>query len=138
MKAPGKPAWDVSIESPSVSIDKSYGVSWLDLTSKSHRLVLSDTRFGSFTFVPDAVAPATTPGATFIAVLEQNRPRLLRIEHTPNFNDQYIDLAGTPVDLGYLQDSGFAYVTQAHPWGRVTFVDAAGTNLRHVTGFAMP
>ncbi len=131
LKAPGTPQWDISIEHPEESVDKSYGVTWIDLDTKTHRLAISDEPFGSFTFVDEGDGNT----ATYQALRDPLRPQLLRVSHTPGFDDVWFDLAGLPVDLGYLADTGRAYITQEHPYGRVTFIDGAGNEMRHVTGF---
>ncbi len=134
LKAPGVPAWDPRVEHPEVSVDKSYGVSWLDAVTGSHRLAVSDEPFGPFSFVPQT---SVQEGATFQAVVDAEEPQLLRVTHRPGFDDRWIDLAAKPLQMGYLKDTARTYVTQSHPWGRITFVDPSGTELRHVTGFAL-
>jgi len=135
MKAPGEPLWDPAQEDPDASVDKSYGISWLQLDTGAHRLAVSRTPFGQFTFVP-AKADGSD-GATFVAVLDPGSPQLLRVAHRPGFDDGAIALAAMPLVMGYLASTERVFVTQEHPWGRVTFVDPAGRELRHVTGYAM-
>jgi hypothetical protein len=133
MKLPGEPAWNPAVEDPDVSVDKSYGVSWLDLSTDAHRLAVSDVPFGPFTFVP----AVDGQGATYQAVLDARKPQVLRVSHRPGFDDKWLDLAAMPQKMGYLPETGRTYVTQSHPWGRVTFIDPSGDELRHVTGFAL-
>src|SRR5213078_91577 len=111
MKAPGTPAWNPAIEDPEVSVDKSYGVSWLDLSTGSHRLAVSNVPFGAFSFVP----ADTDLGATFQAVLDPTRPQILRVAHAPGFDDKWIDLAAMPLKMGFLSATDRTYVTQQHP-----------------------
>jgi hypothetical protein len=135
LKAPGAPAWDPQIEDPEVSVDKSYGVSWLNLLSRAHRLAVSDVPFGPFTFVP--AADNGGEGATFQSVADDKEPQVLRVSHRPGFGDRWIDLAAKPLQMGYAPETTRVWVTQSHPWGRVTFMDPLGLELRHVTGFAL-
>ncbi len=133
LKAAGTPAWDPLIEDPEVSVDKAYGVSWLNLATGAHRLAVNDAPFGTFAFVPGTDGP----GATYQAVLDERAPAMLRVSHEPGFSDRIIELAAEPMATGYLGATARTYVTQTHPWGRVTFLDPTGDELRHVTGFAL-
>lgn len=134
LKTDGAPAWNPAVEDPELSVDKSYGVSWLHMGSVAHRLAVSDQPFGAFAFVP---ATDTELGATFATILDERVPQVLRVTHRPGFDDAWIDLAAVPRKAGFLPETGRIYVTQSHPWGRVTFIDPVDHNLRHVTGFAL-
>ncbi|OGQ91356.1 MAG: hypothetical protein A2289_11350 [Deltaproteobacteria bacterium RIFOXYA12_FULL_58_15] len=134
MKMPGAPAWDPMVEDPEVSVDKSYGVSWLNVLTNAHRLEVSDQPFGPFVFVP---ALGSSLGVTFQAILDDKKPEVLRVSHRPGFDDRRIALAAEPERMGYLSETRRTYITQSHPWGRITFVDPSGEELRHVTGFAL-
>lgn len=133
LKAPGDPLWDPTQEDPAVSVDKSYGVSWVDLETGIHRLAISDVPFGKFTFIPEG----SEPGSTLVAVSDSQSPQLLRVTHQPGFNDHWLPLAAFPLEVGYLPQTQRAWVSQEHPWGRLTFMSSAGDDLRHVTGFAL-
>lgn len=135
LKAPGTPAWDPRYEDPAVSVDRSYGVSWLNALSLGHRLAVSDVPFGPFSFVPATAADGE--GATFQTVSDEHEPQVLRVTHRPGFDDKWIQLAALPLQMGYVADTRRVWVTQSHPWGRVTFIDPKGVELRHVTGFAL-
>lgn len=134
LKRDGVPAWDPTVESPDDSVDKSFGVTWLDLDTLDNRLAISEWPFGRFTFVPAVPGRAA---ATYVAVLDPFEPELLRVSHATGFDDRWLRLAATPLSLGFLPGTDRAYVTQDHPWGRVTFIDPTGQELRHVTGFAL-
>lgn len=134
LAAPGEPAWDPQQEDPDTSVDKAFGVGWVHLPSGAHHLAVSDAPFGPFTFVPGA---SDAPGATYQAVLDQRTPKLLRIAHAPGFEQRWVELAAEPLSMGFLAETERAYVTQVHPWGRITFLDARGESLRHVSGFAL-
>ncbi len=134
LKKEGEPLWDPSLEDFDESVDKAYGVTWVNLDTTAQRLAVSSYPFGSFTFVPPS---AERPGATYQAVQDERAPRLMRVTHEVGFDDLRLELAAMPLKLGYLPETGFSFVTQDHPWGRVTFIDASGEELRHVTGFAM-
>ncbi len=133
LKTPGTPAWDPGVEDPELSVDKAHGASWLDLDTGAHRLAVSDEPFGPFSIVPAGIAP----GATFLTLLDAYAPQLLRVTHAPGFDDAWVDLAALPLATGFLSATSRVYVTQEHPWGRVTFLDPTGGDLRHVTGFAL-
>lgn len=134
LKSDGTPAWDPLVEHPDVSIDKSYGVSWLNLATLEHRLAISETPFGRFTFVPPR---GVEPASTYVAISDASEPEILRVEHNAGFDDTWTRLAAPPLRLGYLAGTERTYVTQDHPWGRVTFIDPSTDELRHVTGFAL-
>jgi hypothetical protein len=133
MKLAGQPAWNSAIEDPEVSVDKSYGVSWIDMNTDAHRLAVSDVPFGPFAFVPGDGGI----GVTYQAVLDGSRPQVVRVAHQPGFDDRWLDLTALPQQMGFLPETRRTYVTQDHPWGRVTFIDPTGDELRHVTGFAL-
>lgn len=134
LKREGTPAWDPTVETPDESVDKSYGVTWIDLETLENRLAISEEPFGRFTFAPETDGRAA---ATYVAVLDPVEPELLRVTHAPGFSDRWLRLAASPLALGFLAGTDRAYVTQDHPWGRVTFIDPSDGELRHVTGFAI-
>ncbi len=131
IKAPGSPVWDPSVEDPEVSVDKSFGATYFDTQSLNQRLVIDDQPFGPFNFV------ASSPAAIYQAVLDSAQPHLLRINLEFDFGDDRIDLAAPVEHLGFVSPSHSTYVTQKHPWGRITFIDHTNLNLRHLTGFAL-
>ncbi len=134
LKAPGTPLWDPWQEDPEESVDKSYGVTWLNMATGEHRLAVSSEPYGEFAIVP---ATADAPGATFQAIVDEQKPQIIRVEHGPGFDDVFIDLAAPPARMGYLSATEKVFVTQDHLWGRVTFIDQLGEELRHVTGFIL-
>jgi len=132
IKVDGTPDWNGD---PLLAVAKSYGVTWVDMSRMAHRLVISGTPFGAFAFVPPADNGGE--GATFQTIADPVTPEVVRISHRAGFPDLWIDLAAKPLDAGYLSATHWTYVTQSHPWGRVTFIDPTGVDLRHVTGFAL-
>ena len=134
LKADGTPAWNPTVEDTDVSIDKSYGVSWIDLTTGLQRLTIRDEPFGPFSFAPALLGRV---GATYQALSEDSQPRLLVVEHSAGFNESWIDLASETEHMGYILSTDSIYAIQDHPMGRVTFVNAESQELRHVTGYAL-
>ena len=134
LKKPGTPQWNPGLEDTDVSIDKSNGVSWINLDTGLSRLTLRNNAFGPYGFVPGGLGET---GATFQALTEDSQPRLLVVEHSAGFNESWVDLASETVHMGYIPDTDSIYAIQDHPMGRVTFVDAGTHNLRHVTGYAL-
>ena len=134
LKAAGVPAWNPAVEDTDVSIDKSYGVSWIDLNSGLQRLTIRDEPFGPFSFAPHTLSRT---GATYQALVEDNQPRMLVVEHSAGFNESWIDFASETLYMGYILATDSIYSIQDHPMGRVTFVDAQTHDLRHVTGYAL-
>jgi hypothetical protein len=131
LRRSGTPDWTGD---PELAVDRSYGVTWIDLTTDNHRLLVSDVALGSFVMLP---ARDGRLGATYQAISDVGQPQIVRVAHAPGFDDEWVDLAAAPLELGYLSVSDCVYVTQDHPWGRVTFISADGGELRHVTGFAL-
>ena len=137
LKTAGTPAWNPGFpdyEPTDLSIDKSNGVSWIDLATGLQRLTLRNDAFGPYGFAPGTAERA---GSTFQALTEDSGPRLLVVEHSARFNESWIDLASETVHMGYIPATDSIYAIQDHPMGRVTFVDARTHSLRHVTGYAL-
>ena len=99
-----------------------------------HRLAISGEKFGPFSFVPQT---ESRPSLTYQAVLENGEPTLIQVIHQQGFHDRWLSVAALPLSMGYLNQTGLVYVSQAHPWGRITFINPDSTDLRHVTGFVL-
>jgi hypothetical protein len=134
LKKSGTPAWNPQVEDPEVSVDKSHGVSWVDLQERVHRLAISGEQFGPFSFVPGT---DSRPSLTYQAVLENGEPNLIQVTHQQGFHDRWLPVAALPLSMGYLSQTDLVYVSQSHPWGRITFIDPESADLRHVTGFVL-
>jgi hypothetical protein len=57
--------------------------------------------------------------------------------HLENLEENFLPLASPPLAAGMVPRAGRAFVAQAHPEGRITFLDLADGSSRTLTGFEL-
>lgn len=126
---------DGNPDDPGIPLDlqiaRSAGYSIVDLASKFARLQLTPTDLGPLAFTPD--------GVRAFLLLRDDR-RSLRAVHRIDLTSLFVDeltLGSPPLALGALAASHRMFVSQAHPEGRLTFIDWITGETSSVTGFEL-
>ena len=57
--------------------------------------------------------------------------------HLDNLDENFLSLSSPPLAAGMVPRAGRAFVAQAHPEGRITFLDLADGSSRTLTGFEL-
>jgi dipeptidyl aminopeptidase/acylaminoacyl peptidase len=123
---PAQPGIDVE-----QMIDRSYGYSVVDLTSGFAKLQLTPAPVGDL---------AITPDATRAFVLLRNDAASIRVAQRINLASFIVDdfpLGSPPVAVAALSDSKRIFVSQAHPEGRISFIQWETGAVESVTGFEL-
>ncbi len=126
-------------------IARSWGVSVLDVASAATRLVLTDHEPGQATlWSPDEgdhrvylifKAPAPTGGQR-PADIEPSYRDVLTI-NLRSFRSDSFRVPSLPEGLGPIPSAGRIYISQRHPQGRMTFVDADTGARQTITGYQL-
>jgi DNA-binding beta-propeller fold protein YncE len=128
-KDPGDPAQPgLDVEQ---MIDRSYGYSVVDLTSGFAKLQLTPAPVGEL---------AITPDASRAFVLLRSDAASIRVAqriHLASFIVDDFPLGSPPVSVAALPDSKRIFVSQAHPEGRISFIQWETGAVESVTGFEL-
>ena len=108
-------------------VDRSHGYSLVNLNTGFPKLEVTADAVQSFALVPDA-------NSVFISF--QNPTEVHRVGLS-DFVQSTIVLASTPVAIGSVPQSKKVFVSQAHPDGRITFIDWESLSINTVTGFEL-
>lgn len=114
-------------------VDASWGYSVLDLDTGFVKLTLTPVDPGAFAFAPDA-------GTAYLALSAgdaEGAISTMQVIDLRSFVVEDVRLGSPPELVGVLPAAGVAFVTQAHPLGRVTFVPLGATTTRTITGFEL-
>jgi hypothetical protein len=108
---------------------------------------LGSTKAGAFALVPLAAELSILP--QFVTLSEEPKralittqalpgtPSSIHFGRLPELTVDTITLPSTPLSSGLVQSAGQAFVAQAHPEGRVTFIDLDSGDEKTVTGFEL-
>lgn len=127
-KAPGDPDAATDFEQ---LIDRSYGYSILDVNNGFPKLQITEVDPGAFAF-------AKTTSRAYLALGDDQTATAQRRLHIIEMDTgvvREVELSSPPETVGLLPSAGQAFVSQAHPLGRVSFIDVATGAVRTITGF---
>lgn len=122
----------VAFQGPAAGSDKAGGFSVLSLEEpRSPRIVATDAEPVQIAFAPDAPSALVTVrsdarrafGAYLVDLVQQ------RVD--------FVALASPPESAGVVVEARRAYVAQAHPEGRITFVSTQDQSVQTLTGFEL-
>jgi hypothetical protein len=91
------------------------------------------------TDAPPVAVTFTPDGANAVIAtrdLEKSRYGMYLV-HLENLEENFISLPSPPLSAGVVPEAGRAFVAQAHPEGRITFVDLETGAARTLTGFEL-
>lgn len=114
-------------------IDKSFGYTVLLLRSGMQVLQLTEADQGAFTFLPDG-------GKGYLVVTNESNIRqvhILDLGNSQGANIKEMELSSVPTGVGLIPGGERIYVSQEHPDGRITFIDAESDEPITVTGFEL-
>jgi hypothetical protein len=87
---------------------------------------------------PMAVAFAPDGKEAVIATRDRTRPLYgVYLVHLDNLEETFLPLSSPPLSAGIVPQAGRAFVAQAHPEGRITFLDLSDGSSRTLTGFEL-
>lgn len=87
---------------------------------------------------PMAVAFSPDGGEAVIATRDLSRQLYgVYLVHLENLEENFLPLASPPLAAGMVPRAGRAFVAQAHPEGRITFLDLSDGSSRTLTGFEL-
>ncbi len=112
-------------------IDRSFGYTLLDATTRFAKLQLTPADVGPFAIVPDG---------SYAFVLLRDDAREVAAAHRVSMRSfliETIPLGSPPLSVGAVPGTGRVFIGQDHPEGRITFVDWATGALQSVTGFEL-
>lgn len=137
-KAEGDPPANTGPDSPEF-IEHSWAVSVVDIEAAHERLVLTDHEPGQATLWSGD--DASDPRVFLIYELpdddlEPTHRDLITI-NLNNFRTDTHRLASAPETLGPIRTTGYVYVSQFHPRGRITFFDAGSLEPQTITGYQL-
>ncbi len=121
-------------------IARSWGVSVVDIASGANRLVLTKHKPGPATlWAPDDGDPKVfliyeAPENT--TDIEPSQRDVLTI-NLRSFRTDSFRVPSLPEGLGPVRDAGRIYVSQRHPQGRMTFIDAETGARQTITGYQL-
>jgi DNA-binding beta-propeller fold protein YncE len=127
-KIPGEPLPSDDFET---QLDKRYGFSLFQLDTLFAKLQITDANPGAFAFMPDS-------RAAYLIVADPTRDlkKVLGLNLSNLIVDTY-PMGSHPVELGVVPSTERIYVSQDHPMGRVSFINANTEEVRTVTGFQL-
>ena len=127
-KAPGEP---VAGEPEDAIIQKSHAISVVSLESGLAKLVRLEASASQVAFALDE-------GVAFVLSTDVDRAihNVVRIDLS-SLRTETIRFDRVPENIGVVPGAGTLFVSQAHPLGRIAFVDVTTGALREVTGFEL-
>lgn len=125
---PGDPS---EAETREEMLARSYGYSLFDVESGFSKLEITPEDPDAFTFAGDAPRGYLTLAEDD----EGQAPAEVHELELDSFVIRHLELASPPEEVGLLAGASRAFVSQRHPLGRISFVEAETGELRTVTGF---
>jgi hypothetical protein len=109
-------------------VARSYAYSVVDLPTGQAKLVLTATMPGQIAALPDGTA---------FFVLFSDAPWQVERIGLVGFDLMHFTMGSQPTGIGLVAQVQQVFVSQAHPDGRMTFIDWDGQHLKSVTGYEL-